>query len=373
MKITSASVYLIKWPFTLPVEHSLARNVATENIIVKLSIEDGRSGYGEGVPRSYVTGEDTNRSLLGLKSTLLPLVLEQEIDPADSLNFLIENAPGEKIDQWPAAACAVEIALVDLAGQVLNQPLSAMLGPGLKEKLTYSAVVTINEPAELEKIISLIQAAQATEVKVKVGHEEDLNLLGTVRHAFGPEIDIRVDVNGVWSAEEAVEKIKSFQKFEISAVEQPVAKNDIEGLAEVTRRVKPVIIADESLCTLSDAQTLIRARAVGGFNLRLSKCGGLARTLKMLELAREAGLVCQLGCQVGELGLLSAAGRHFAATQPDLIHLEGSLTRFFLPRDIIEEDLTPGPGGIAAPLAGPGLGVTVFESALAESHIFTLP
>ncbi|MBW2093020.1 MAG: enolase, partial [Deltaproteobacteria bacterium] len=299
--------------------------------------------------------------------------LGEEIDPGQVLRFLAENAPGEEIDQWPAAACAVEIALMDLAGQTLSQPLSAMLDGRINDNLTYSAVVTISEPDKLEGIIDLIRAARATEVKVKVGHDGDLDLVGMVRRAFGPEVDLRVDANGGWSSDEAIEKIQALQEFGISAVEQPVAKNDLNGLIRVNRQVKPLVIADESLCTLSDAYTLIQAEAVGGFNLRLSKCGGPARTLKLLALAREAGIVCQLGCQVGELGLLSAAGRHFAATQPDLIHLEGSLTRFFLPEDIIVEDLTPGPGGIAAPLPEPGLGVTVLDSALAESLLFTLP
>ncbi|MBW1710739.1 MAG: hypothetical protein JRF41_12875 [Deltaproteobacteria bacterium] len=372
MKITSAAVYLIKWPFTLPVEHSLARNVATENLIIKLDTADGLSGYGEGVPRVYVTGETTSGSLDSLKSTFLPLVLNQEIDPRNVLDFLASNAPSRKIDRWPAAACAVEIALMDLAGKILDQPLSTMLGGRLNDELTYSAVVTISKPAALEKVISLIQAVGTPEIKVKVGHDDDLGLVAMVRRAFGRDIDLRVDVNGAWATEEAIEKIEILQQFDISAVEQPVAKNNFSGLAQVNQKVKTLILADESLCTLDDAQALIKARAVGGFNLRLSKCGGPARTLKILELAREAGLVCQLGCQVGELGILSAAGLHFAAAQPGLIHLEGCLTRFFLPRDIIEEDLTPGLGGAAAPLPGPGLGVSVLDSILAESFLFAL-
>jgi len=214
---------------------------------------------------------------------------------------------------------------------------------------------------------------EATEIKVKVGHEGDLDLVAKVRRTFDPKTDLRVDVNGVWSTEDAIKKILVLQELGISAVEQPVAKNNLKGLAEVTRKVKPLILADESLCTEADAQALIEARAVSGFNLRLSKCGGPARTLKLLNMARQAGLACQLGCQVGELGLLSAAGRHFAATQPDLIHLEGCLTRFFLTRDIIKEDLSPGSGAKAAPLTGSGLGVTVLDSALANSHLFSLP
>ena len=70
---------MVKWPFTLPVEHSLARNTATENLIVKLTDENGLSGYGEGIPRDYVTGETAPTALEGLKTSLLPLILNREI------------------------------------------------------------------------------------------------------------------------------------------------------------------------------------------------------------------------------------------------------------------------------------------------------
>jgi muconate cycloisomerase len=79
-----------------------------------------------------------------------------------------------------------------------------------------------------------------------------------------------------------------------------------------------------------------------------------------------------LGCQVGELGVLSAAGRHFASIHPELLYLEGSLTRFFLPQDVIAQDLTFGPGGQAPPLSGPGLGVRVQEESLRATQIFSL-
>ena len=62
-----------------------------------------------------------------------------------------------------------------------------------------------------------------------------------------------------------------------------------------------------------------------------------------MEWPAEAGLKCMLGCQVGELGMLSALGRHFASVHPELVYLEGSLTRFFLDRDLIAQDLTFGP------------------------------
>lgn len=373
MKISSASVSLVKWPFILPVEHSLARNTVTENLVVKLTDENGLSGYGEGIPRDYVTGETVPTALDGLKTSLLPLILDREIDQVQAFGFLKNNLQSEQIDRWPSAACAVESALLDLAGRISGLPFSKLIGHPSEKDLTYTAVIPVTEPEELEEILSLVHKLKVSEVKVKVGLEGDLELVTFLRRNLGPEIKLRIDANGAWSAETAVEKIKEMEPLVITSVEQPVAKNDIDGLAKVKSMVGPLVLADESACTPKEVSHLIETGAVDGFNLRLSKNGGPARTLEMLDMASKAGLVCQLGCQVGELGILSAAGRHFASTQPELIHLEGSLTRFFISQDIIGEDLTPGPFGKASPLTKPGLGITVRESTLADHHLFTLP
>jgi muconate cycloisomerase len=194
-----------------------------------------------------------------------------------------------------------------------------------------------------------------------------------VREFLGPEARIRVDANGAWTAREAVAKINAMAFLNLEAVEQPVAKNDLEGLAEVTKQVSPAVLADESVCNLVDARRLIDNQAVDGFNLRLSKCGGPYRTIELLDMAEKSGLICQLGCHVGELGLLSAAGRHLAEARRHLVYLEGSLTHFVFGRDVIYENISFGYAGIAPNLPGPGLGVNIREDALKDSLIFHLP
>ena len=373
MKIINTSVSLIKWPFTLPVEHSLARNTATENLIVKLTDENGLTGYGEGIPRDYVTGETKSAALEGLKTSLLPLILDHEFDPDQAFGFLKNNLPSEQIDKCPSAACAVELALLDLAGQINGVPVSRLMGQPSEKELVYTAVIPVTNPKDLELILSYIHTLQVREIKAKVGLKGDLDFISFLREAVGPEVKLRVDANGAWTAKTAVRKIKEMEEFGITSVEQPVAKNDIQGLAQVKSEVEALVLADESACTPEEVRCLIKAEAVDGFNLRLSKNGGPARTLDVFNMAQKAGLVCQLGCQVGELGILSAAGRHFASTRPELIHLEGSLTRFFLAQDIIDENLSPGLFGKAPPLTKPGLSVTVRESAPAGCHLFTLP
>ncbi len=116
---------------------------------------------------------------------------------------------------------------------------------------------------------------------------------------------------------------------------------------------------DESLCSRFDAERAVEGQTCDLFNLRLSKCGGFIPSLRLAQFAKQHGLGCQLGCQVGETAILSAAGRHFAASVAGLRYLEGSYDRHLVRESLATTDLTFGWGGWAPALAGPGLDVPI--------------
>jgi L-alanine-DL-glutamate epimerase-like enolase superfamily enzyme len=123
------------------------------------------------------------------------------------------------------------------------------------------------------------------------------------------------------------------------------------------------VIADESLCTRPDALKLAQSRACDVFNVRLSKCGGIFRSLDIIKIAHDYEISYQIGCLVGESGILSAAARHMASVVRNIRYFEGSYSRFLLKEDVIEEDLTP-KRSIGYTLNKSGLGVTVKEGIL---------
>jgi muconate cycloisomerase len=168
---------------------------------------------------------------------------------------------------------------------------------------------------------------------------------------------LRIDANCAWTAETGIAQLKAMEEFRLAGVEQPVPGEDIDGMAAITATGLVPVVADESLCSLADAETLIARRACDVFNLRVSKCGGLYNTGRIHAAAREAGLKCQLGAQVGETGILSAAGRHIATRCADILWREGSYGKLLLEQDIVEPDITVGPEGRAGALQTPGLGV----------------
>jgi L-alanine-DL-glutamate epimerase-like enolase superfamily enzyme len=372
IRITSLAAYLVRLPLRFPIEHSLASNTHTGSLVVRLKDASGLVGYGEGVPRPYVTGETVDKAQSFIRERAGDLVLENAIDPGKALGWLMANLPEVELDTAPAAACALETALLDLAGRMMEQPISWLLGGAQREDIVYGAVLPFSGPELFESLLQQTKAMRMSEVKFKVGREDDLARLARLREVLGPAVRLRVDANACWTPEEAVDRIRAMAPYAVEAVEQPVAARDTAGLAAVKSAVEPLILADESCCTPSQARELIAAQAVDGFNLRLSKCGGPARTMALVEMARESGLKAQLGCQVGELGVLSALGRHLACARGDLIYLEGSLGKYYLQADVIREDLSFAPGGGARALTGPGLGITVMDESLEPYKLFDL-
>jgi muconate cycloisomerase len=213
------------------------------------------------------------------------------------------------------------------------------------------------------------------QVKVKVGMAgiDDRKRLKSIRRGLGGRIDLRVDANEAWSAAEAVERIRALEPCSLSSIEQPVPHAEVALLRELRRQVRVPLMLDESLCSVVDAERAVADQTCDLFNLRLSKCGGFLPTLRLAQLARRHGLGYQLGCQVGETAVLSAAGRHFAQSVGGLRYLEGSYDRHLVREALAREDLTFRRGGWAPALTAPGLGIDLDPEALKRVTVRSVP
>lgn len=363
MWLKKIDLYLLQIQLCMPIKHYLAERTHSENLVVKVVTDSGVVGFGEGIARQYVTGEVMEASLRFLQDHLLPeLNGFHPSGPPDLIEALAELLSEDNRAQAPAACCALELAILDAAGKTWSQSVAQMLGGG-DQPLIYSAVIPMMSPPSFHRLLQVIRDMEMSFVKIKVGNERDTEVLSLAREILGHEVDLRVDANGAWSSEEAQERIAAMMAYGISAVEQPVPKEDIQGLKRVSEQVELPIIADESLCLERDAKKLTSLDACQVFNLRLSKCGGILAANRLYEIGRKKAIAAQLGCQVGETGILSAAGRQLASSRK-LLYMEGSYSSYLLQDDIVNEPVEFGPGGVAQPLAGHGLGVSVNEETL---------
>jgi L-alanine-DL-glutamate epimerase-like enolase superfamily enzyme len=365
-KISGLEVFKADIPFKTAFKHSLKSREKSESIFVKASLDNGVTGFGESLPRSYVTG-NTQSSVYAQLKEFLPKLLGVELgspgtisvpgSPDEGMNF-IKSLDGIEAE----ARCALEIALLDCLGKALNRPVYAILGEPLNKSFASSAIISGDSILKAAVTTMYFKAKGYRFFKVKVGTDDDLGRVRLVRWLAG-NADIRIDANGAWDVAQALEAIEKIRRFDISCVEQPTPKGDFDAMQEVADFCHEPVMADESLCTIDDALRLAQIRGCDMFNVRLSKCGGIFRCMEIIKVAQDHEMGYQIGCHVGESGILAAAALHLAAVSKDPAYFEGGYSRLLLKEDIIEEDLTPR-RGVGYTLNRPGLGVTVKEDIL---------
>jgi muconate cycloisomerase len=372
MKVVELEARHVRIPLRKPVKHASHARTETDNLVVRCVLADGSVGYGEGVPRDYVTGETIDSTIELLKCSELPAELtpcptfEDAVNLAERLK--LAPVPGDdRLCRGNAARCAVELAVLDAYGRAFGEPLmnvTKLLAPDLyepRETVRYSGMILSAKGWKARFMAWVVRLYGFRQIKVKVGigGQNDMKRLRSIRRRVGRRMDVRVDANEAWPAAEAAERIRALEPFGISSVEQPVRHEEVAALTEVRKQVKTPIMLDESLCGMVDAERAVRNGWCDLFNLRLSKCGGFIPSLRLAELAIRHGLGYQLGCQVGETVILSAAGRQFATSVKGLRYLEGSYDRHLVREALGQDDITFRHGGRAPALVGCGLSVAI--------------
>jgi L-Ala-D/L-Glu epimerase / N-acetyl-D-glutamate racemase len=381
MHIRQLTASVVRLPLRLRFSHATATRVESENVFVRCELSDDTVGWGEGVPRSYVTGETATGCLEQLAATPVAEQLSGDCNSWEDVIQLCERFRPAEVREDPrgcygnALRCAVELSLLDAFGRSFGEPLSTVtryFEPAVAVRPTQSAVrygAVIDAGGRRLRFKSLLRRLYGfRDCKVKVGREgdDDAARLRMIRRWIGSSVDLRVDANGAWRAAEARQKIESLKASRVSCVEQPLAHDEFASLAELRRQIDVPIMLDESLTSRVDAEAAVAAEACDLFNIRLSKCGGFLASLRLAAFAEAHGLGYQLGCHPGESGILSAAGRHWAASVANIRYLEGSYDRYLFRRLVTNEDITFGRGGRAPALTAPGLGVTIATAGLAE-------
>jgi len=356
-KISRIEIFKANIPFKGPFRHAAKSRSDSESIFVKVSLDNGIAGFGESLPRSYVTG-NTQDSVFKELCAYSPRLIGTVLDGSTGSVEFIKGLEGIELE----ARCALELALLDALGKASSRPVSHFLGEVVNKNLVYSMVVSGESGLKTAAVCLFAGASGYKFIKVKVGSGDDEARVSLCRRML-PGADIRIDANGAWDTMTALSMIKRLRKFNISCIEQPTQKGVTEAMQEVADYCPEPVMADESLCTKEDALMFANTRACDMFNVRLSKNGGIFRSLEIIKIARDNGLGYQIGCLVGETGILSAAARQVACVANGISYLEGSYSRFLLKEDAVAEDLTPR-RSIGYALEGPGLGVTVREGVI---------
>ena len=319
-------------PLDLPLKHTFTIARSSESVaktaVVRLRW-NGIEGLGESAP-SERYDENVASVVAGLRSRDLG-------DDPYALETLLEGLP-------PAQACGLDIALHDLIGKHLGQPLWRLFG--LDPARTPRTSFTLGIAPLDETLAKLREIGTHPVVKVKLGRGAELETIEAIRAAYTGTI--RIDANEGWTPEQAVELLAQMEKFDIEFCEQPIPAGSPEKLRWIRERSPIPIVTDEDS---KDAHDLPALRGcVDGINVKLVKCGGMRGALKMIHTARALGFKIMLGCMV-ETQILTSAAAHLSPLV-DWADLDGPFLTAHDPfTGIVYDD-----GKIVLP-DGPGLGV----------------
>ncbi|MCY3820744.1 MAG: hypothetical protein OXH52_15525 [Gammaproteobacteria bacterium] len=359
MRISGLSVFAFPVPFKVVFRHASASRGRAENLIVAVHGDNGDVGYGEGCPRHYVTGETVPGGLAFIRAHADSFVAE--VHDLDSLRAWM-LAHRDAIDRNPAAFCAMEIATLDLFGRACRKSVEALLGlPPLHGSFRYSAVLGDAPHPAYRWQLHRYRRRGFSDFKVKLsGHPaRDRRKMQALA---GTASSIRLDANNLWtSADDCIGDLAGLpgQPF---AIEEPLGVGDLDGFRTVGEALAMRVILDESLLRAEQLESLPDPER-WIVNLRVSKMGGILRSIDVAKRAASLGIDMIVGCQVGETSILTRAALPvMRSLGTNLVAAEGAFGTWLLQRDLTSPSLTFGDAGrlaVGDVSDNPGLGLGV--------------
>ena len=374
MIIESIEARALAIPFKAAFRHASAERSETQTLWITAQ-GGGMTGYGEGCPREYVTGESLQSAAAFCSAH--EAEWRASIRDLGSVRSWSERHRRD-IDENPAAWAAVELALLDVLAKHENLPVEALLGlPQLAGRFGYTAVLGDAAPAQFGAQLAHYLAAGFRDFKVKLSGDaaRDAAKVAALRDAGVASRSVRADGNNVWrDADRAIDALEALD-FAFGALEEPLQARDYGGMVRIAEALDSRIILDESVAGPGELDRLPGAAARWIVNVRISKMGGVLRALHVAAALRRRGIGLIIGAHVGETSVLTRAALTVANVARDIvIAQEGAFGTHLLQRDVAEPALMFGAAGMldagASSLRGAGWGLAIDVPA---EHLVALP
>jgi muconate cycloisomerase len=352
-------------PLKKPMKMAGVTIAHAENLIVRIEAADGTIGWGEAASAPTMTGDTLGGLVAAVRDHLAPALIDRDAWMRGALcraldAILLGNS---------GAHSAVEMALIDLAGQAAGLPVIDLLGGAARTEV---APMWLLGNATADEDIAEARAKENEGFhffKLKIGVKPlPAEIEGTlaVRKALGPDVPLCADANCGLTLAAARRYAEKTREADLLFLEQPLGHADLKGLTALARTSPVPIGADEGIHSVGDVEAHARCGA-GGVSLKLIKLGGMAAALDAGRVSARLGLLVNIAAKIAESSIGSAAAVHLACAVP-AIDWGVSLTHFYLAEDLVEHPLRLGAGTVALP-TGPGLGVTVDEDAVARFRV----
>ena len=365
--LSHADTFIVDVPTIRPHVLAMATMHAQTMVIVRLTDADGVQGIGEGTTIGGLSyGPESPESIKSAIDTYIVPILET-CDLSQVGATMAKIARNVRDNHF--AKCAVESALLDMAGKRLGVPASELIGGGrVRESLpvawTLASGDTARDIAEGEEMLAL---RRHNIFKLKIGKRavrDDVAHVGAICKALAGRASIRVDVNQNWSEDQAKLGMAMLHDVGCDLVEQPIAGDDIAAMARLSHAQTVPLMADEALHGPRSALRLAAAGGAGVFALKIAQSGGLFAAAEVAAIGQAAGIGLYGGTML-EGGIGTAASAQVFATLPTLAGGTELFGPLLQTEEVLAEPLHYADFSLAVP-TGPGLGVTLDEDKLAR-------
>ena len=335
-------------PFEYPFTISNGRTKTHQHsLMIRLSLGNWQ-GYGEAPAIAYYNVTvDAMMELLEKNRKLIEKFAL--IDPERFWHFLHHLFPND-----PFLVSALDMAGWDLFGQMKKQPIHEIWNTPWNEQTPTPICDYTLGIDTIDKMVEKMNSHPWPIYKIKVGTDYDIEMITALRaHTSVP---LRVDANAGWTTEEALQKILALADLGVELVEQPLAKDNWDGMAQLKAASTIPLFADESCVFEKEVATC--ANYFHGINIKLTKCSGLTPANRMIKEAKALGMKVMMG-SMNESVIGSAAIAQFLP-QLDYVDMDGPLLMTELNAVGLDYNMENNKGKII-PLTKPGLGVQFRE------------
>ncbi len=382
MRIKSAQAWWVSIPIETNRQHrsDFGTLTAFDAAILRIETEDGLVGWGEGKNAAGSAGHYAGLVHL-LNHEIAPQLIGRNAGDITAIWEMLYNGvragsaarqghamPGlSRRGLTLAAISAVDIALWDILGKHLGQPVWQLLGGRKADRLPAYASGGWASAAEIgAQLQSYIDLGGFKTVKMRVGAMDGAPHLSAervraARKALGPSVEIAVDAHGTYTVAEAKRFAHLVADCDLAWFEEPVIGDDKQGMAEVRAAATMPIAAGESECSRFDFRDLIAARAVDILQPDPAFCGGITEAMRIAALASTHNLRFAPHLWAGAPCFF--AGLHICAASPASFIIEYSCGANPMIHDLAAATIAAKEGMITIP-DGPGLGFSVSEAVL---------
>jgi muconate cycloisomerase len=365
MQIKTIEPIAVSLPMHKPVIMAGEEVRRADNVLVRIESDSGLVGWGEAASAPVMTGE-TLESIVSAVHYLSSMLRGR--DPEDIAGAL--TAMDGRMYGNHGAKAAIEIALHDITGRFTARPVHALLGGKKRNRMPLLGVIGGGDRDDDLRDAEKKKVAGVTAYKIKVGvdtAENDAARTREICKALGIGMLISADANQGFSAAQAIAYVRAVKGSGLDFFEQPVAADDLDGMAAVAAATDIAIGADEGIHSSEDIRRHYERKAARGVSLKAIKLGGLKAVTEAGRLCDNLGMSVNISCKTGESSVACAAALHVASVIPN-IAWGLTLTHTGIADDVVAQPL-PTAKGFVDSLDRPGLGVDVDEDLVRRHRV----